>query len=48
MVYDREKTAFSTGAVGETGELHAKRSNWTPLSHQNVLNVRLETIKLLE
>lgn len=34
-VYDREKTAFSAGAVGETGELHAKESNWTPLSHQN-------------
>ena len=34
-VYDREKTAFSTGAVGETRELHAKESNQTPLSHQN-------------
>ena len=40
--------ACSTGAVGETGQLHAKGSNWTIFLHKNVLIVWPEMIKLLE
>ena len=40
--------ACSTGAVGETGQLHAKGSNWTIFLHKNALIVRPEMIKLLE
>ena len=47
-VHDREKMACSTGAVGETGQLHAKGSNWTIFLHKNGLNVWPETIKPLE
>ena len=31
--YHREKTAFSINGGGETGQLHAKESNWTTFSH---------------
>ena len=47
-VHDREKMACSTGAVGETGQLHAKGSKWIIFLHKNRLNARPETIKLLE
>ena len=32
-IYSGEKTASSINGVGKTGKLHAKESNWTPLSH---------------
>ena len=40
LIYDKgskniqwEKTTSSINGVGETGQLHAKESNWTTLSH---------------
>ena len=32
-IYNGEKTASSINGAGKTGQLHAKESNWTTLSH---------------
>ena len=32
-LYNGEKTAFSINGIRETGQLHAKESNWTVSHH---------------
>ena len=32
-IYKKKKTASSRNGVGETGQIHAKESNWTTLPH---------------
>ena len=43
-VYNGEKTVSSINGVGKNGQLHAKESNWTTLSHhaQKQIQNRLE------
>ena len=56
-IYNRGNTTFFINVVWKTGQPHAKEWNWTTVSQHiqkvyleciKVLNVRLETIKLLE
>ena len=32
-IYKKKKTASLRNGVGETGQIHAKESNWTTLPH---------------
>ena len=52
-IYNGEKKASSVNSVENTGQLNAKKSNWTTFSHHTLkmdtdLNVRVKTIKLVE